>query len=91
MDRRTIIFIFGMTAIFFLMNQWFYHDKTTVNPEAINEPKTEITITGKGDPTLLTPQEKENLQILKLYRNLDLEGPYLYALRRDEVFFWTCR
>ncbi len=86
MDKRTIFFIFGMTAIFFLMNQLFFQEKMDVDPSPINQPKTQITITEKGKPVALTPQEKEKFELVKLYQNIDRQGPYFYALHRNEVF-----
>jgi len=85
MDRRTLAFVFGMTAIFFLMNQWFYQDRTASDPSGINQPKTEIQIRA-GEPEKLSQQELESHHIYKLFRNIDLQGSFLWAIERDNTF-----
>ncbi|MDN3506238.1 MAG: membrane protein insertase YidC [Simkaniaceae bacterium] len=85
MDRRTLAFVFGMTAIFFLMNQWFYQDRTVADSAGINQPATEIQV-GTGQPKQLSAAEIQSHQLFKLFRNIDQEGPYLWAVERDNTF-----
>lgn len=87
MDRRTLIFIFGMTIIFFLMNQWFYHDKNQLEPPPISQPQTEIQITSTAAPRPLTSEEKKLFNIAKLYEDIDLKGNFFYSFQEKEVFF----
>lgn len=87
MDKRTLIFIFGMTAIFFLMNQWFYNDKNTLSPTPISQPKTELQITSKALPKPLSSGELKNFGIIKLFENIDLQGNSFFAFREEEVFY----
>lgn len=86
MDRRTLIFIFGMTVIFFLMNQWFYHEKSTVGPSPISQPPTEVVITNQASPKPLSPTQIKNLEVAKLYDNINLTGSFVYALHQEGIF-----
>lgn len=86
MDRRTLLFIFGMTTIFFLMNQWFYKDSTTSNPTAIIQPNTQIVFGNNTPPSPLSAKQMEELEIVKLYKSLENPDQFLYAFHRNDVY-----
>lgn len=86
MDRRSIIFIIGMTALFFLVNNWFSVDQSKVGPSPINQPQTEIIISQARQPERLSARQLDTLKVRSLYHNIDFVGPSFHAVKQGQVF-----
>ncbi len=48
MDRRTLVFIFAMTASLFLMNQWFDYKKDAAPKTQLEQPLTQVDLQSKS-------------------------------------------
>lgn len=77
MDRRSIIFIVGMTVLFFLMNQWFEFGKTGGNK--VIEPMTQVEFLNEKLARELTAAERNQLGIIPMYRDVELRDFFCYA------------
>lgn len=77
MDRRSIIFIIGMTALFFLMNQWF--NSPSIGSPEISPPKTNVEFIGDRPAQTLSQREMQKLGLVRLYRDVDLKEFVTYA------------
>ena len=86
MDKRTIIFILGMTIIFYFLHEWFEvgAEKPTKTPVA--KPKTEIQISGKGQPTLLSEKDMKEFHIVKLFSDINFKNFVTYAIVKDDNY-----
>ncbi len=87
MDKRTLTFLIAMTAIFFLMNQWFNYGKRADARSLIEQPKTQVIFSGQAksiDP--LSQDELKKLTIEKLYRDIDLKEVIGYGIMRRDAF-----
>ncbi len=87
MDKRTLIFLFGMTALFFLMHQWFDFGTGGSAATTIGQPSTQVVISSDGKPLVpLTETEKQQLQVVRLYRDVDLKEFLTYGIHKENSF-----
>lgn len=92
MDRRTLLYVLGLTLLFFLMNQWFNHGKDSGEDTLIKQPRTEILYKSDSkDARIIPPSEYENNQIERLYYDINLTEFAVLAYKTDDnyiTFAW---
>ena len=86
MDKRTLFFIFGMTAILLLFHQIFDYGKTNAPSASIEEPKTRIEITDKGKATQLSARDMSRFSIVPLYRDSNASQFLTYGVYQKDNF-----
>jgi len=85
MDRRTLIFLIGMTALFFAMHQWFDPGLGDYVTQPQSEILTEINFSDRQTtPSLLTEAQKKNLDIVPLYYDVELTKFASLGVRQDD-------
>jgi len=87
MDRRTLVFVIGLTIIFYLMRQWFDYGPTTTDQTMIDQPKTLVEYSGEARRlTPLSPRAMDSFQIVRLYEDVELSKFATYSFKRDDIF-----
>ena len=85
MDRKSIIFILGLTLIFFIMHQWFDYG-TGVSRKVLEQPQTAVVIkdTSKG-PAPLPKSQFNKYNLVKLYSDISLREFVSYGVFQTET------
>jgi YidC/Oxa1 family membrane protein insertase len=83
MDKRTILFVLGLTLIFYLVHQWFEFGSAPLATQPIQEPRTQIVVSDKGTPTLLSESEMAREGIVRLYRDVELKEFLTFAVAKE--------
>ncbi|MBS0628981.1 MAG: membrane protein insertase YidC [Verrucomicrobia bacterium] len=86
MDKRTLIFLVGMTIVFFIMHQIFDFGVGSKTP-AFNQPQTKVIIAGEGvSGGPMTPAEEKGLNIVSLYSDFEMTKFVMKGIQQRDAF-----
>lgn len=85
MDKRTLIFLVGMTVVFFFMHQWF--DFGGSKTPSFAQPITKVIVAGQGSPSgPLSAVEEKALNIVKIYSDFEMTKFVTKGVRQKDTF-----
>lgn len=93
MDKRTLIFLMGMTVLFFAMHQWFSPDVGNYVTKTQTEIFSDISFPAQATPpVLLSQKQKKDAKIVNLYYNVQLTEFASLAVQDEDSYVvvgWT--
>ncbi len=86
MDKRTLIFLVGMTIVFFIMHQVFDFGVGSKTP-TFTQPITKVVVSGEGIPSgPLSAAEEKELGIVSLYSDFEMTKFVTKGILQQDAF-----
>lgn len=92
MDRRTLVYIVGLSLVFILLNQLFVKGPGFGDQTKITSPQTEIVMAKQpSQPISIPPSQYKEHKIVTLFEDVGLKNPITLALELEDnyiTFAW---